>query len=92
MFPQQQAVFSTYNINMSQVVEINNFFRTAVKNDVEEVRGKMILSERQEFIFDHYYLKKQNVNFIADSLFISPEVINRELRIIRGKIAKILGV
>lgn len=92
MFPQQQAVFSTYNINMSQVVEINNFFKTAVKNDVEEVRGKIILSERQEFIFDHYYLKKQNVNFIADSLFISPEVINRELRIIRGKIAKILGV
>lgn len=92
MFPQQQAVFSTYNINMSQVVEINNFFKTAVKNDVEEVRGKIILSERQEFIFDHYYLKKQNVNFIADSLFISPEVINRELRIIREKIAKILGV
>lgn len=92
MFPQQQTVFSIYNINMSQVVKINNFFKTAVKNDVEEVRGKIILSERQEFIFDHYYLKKQNVNFIADSLFISPEVINRELRIIRGKIAKILGV
>lgn len=75
---------------MSQVVKVNSFFKSAIKTDVEVIKSKIILSERQEFIFEHYYIKRQSVNFIADSLFISPEVVSRELQIIRQKICKIL--
>lgn len=71
---------------MDKVIKINNFFRVATKQDVEQVRGKVLLSERQEFVFENYYLKKKDVNFIADSLFVSAETVSKELRQIRDKI------
>lgn len=76
---------------MSEITKfINSFFKTAVKSDIDNIRSKIILSERQEKIFEMYYIKKQPIGFIADSLCVCPMVINNELKIIRQKLLKII--
>ena len=50
---------------------INRFFKDATKEDVNKLSDKILLSERQEKIFTMFYIKKQSINFIADSLFVS---------------------
>ena len=72
------------------VKTVNKFFKTAIKSEVENVKDKILLSERQEDIFDRYYIKGQDVNFIADTLNVCPIVVSNELRLIRFKLMKIL--
>lgn len=76
---------------MSEVTKvINQFFKSAIKSDVDDVKAKIILSERQEKIFEMYYIKRQNIDFIADTLHVCPMVINNELKTIRSKLIKII--
>ena len=78
---------------MSAIIKrINNFFRKAVKKDVDKIKSEIILSERQQQIFEMFYIKKQNIDFIADSLCVCKMVVNNELKIIREKIAKIVDL
>ena len=78
---------------MSAIIKrINNFFRKAVKKDVDKIKSEIILSERQQQIFEMFYIKKQNIDFIADSLCVCKMVVNNELKIIREKIVKILDL
>ena len=70
--------------------KINEFFRKAVKKDVDKVKSEIILSERQQQIFEMFYIKKQSIDFIADTLCVCRMVVNNELKIIREKIAKII--
>lgn len=77
---------------MSVIKRINNFFKKAIKKDVEQITSNIILSERQKIIFEMFYIKRQNIDFIADSLCVCKMVVNNELKIIRGKIAKILEI
>ena len=70
--------------------KINEFFRKAVKKDVDKVKSEIILSERQQQIFEMFYIKKQSIDFIADTLCVCRMVVNNELEIIREKIAKII--
>lgn len=72
------------------VKKINGYFKAAVKSDIELLKNNILLSERQERIFDMFYLKKQDICFIADSLYISPSVVKVELRLIRGKIERVI--
>lgn len=69
---------------------INSFFKQAVKEDVDNVKSKIILSERQEKIFEMFYIKRNDINFIADTLGVCPMVINNELKTIRQKIIKVI--
>ena len=76
---------------MSAIIKsINNFFRKAIKKDVDKITSNIILSERQQAIFEMFYLKKQNIDFIADTLCVCKMVVNNELKIIREKIIRIL--
>lgn len=76
---------------MSEMVKaVNRFFKTAIKSEVENIKDKILLSERQEDIFNRYYIKKQDINFIADVLNVCPIVVSNELRLIRFKLMKIL--
>ena len=78
---------------MSKIIKkINDFFRNAIKKDVDKINNEIVLSERQQKIFEMFYIKKQNIDFIADSLCICKMVVNNELKIIRNKIAKILEI
>lgn len=65
---------------------VNGWFRLAKKSDIDNVLSEIILSERQEKIFRMFYLKKQDINFIADTLFVSPTVVSVELKAIRDKV------
>lgn len=78
---------------MSKIIKkINDFFRNAIKKDVDKINNELVLSERQRKIFEMFYIEKQNIDFIADSLCICKMVVNNELKIIRNKIAKILEI
>lgn len=76
---------------MSETVRaINRFFKEAVRKEVDEVRISSLLSERQDKIFDMFYIKKLDINFIADTLNVCPQVINNELKAVRRKMIKII--
>lgn len=70
--------------------KINSWFRNATRADVNELLLKIILSERQARIFEMFYLKRQDIGFIADTLCVSRTVISTELKEIRGKISAII--
>ena len=72
------------------IKEINNYFKTATRADVNDLLSKIILSERQTRIFEMFYLKDMNIGFIADTLGFSERVISEELNIIREKISAII--
>ena len=69
---------------------INAYFKIATRADVNELLSKIIMSERQTRIFEMFYLKRQNIGFIADTLGFSERVISEELDIIRRKISAII--
>jgi hypothetical protein len=72
------------------VRRINHWFRTATRADVNNLLSKIIFSERQTRIFEMFYLKRQNIGFIADTLCCSQTVISEELCLIRDKISVII--
>lgn len=72
------------------VKEINSYFKTATRADVNDLLSKIILSERQTRIFEMFYLKDMNIGFIADTLGCSQSVISNELNEIRCKICQII--
>ena len=74
----------------SIVRTINAYFKIATRADVNDLLSKIILSERQQRIFEMFYLKRQNIGFIADTLGFSERVISEELEIIRHKILAVI--
>lgn len=73
---------------MSESVKIiNDYFRTATRSEVDGLLGKIVLSERQQAVFDMYYIKRKDVGFIADTLGFCKSVITNELSAIREKIS-----
>lgn len=72
------------------IKEINNYFKTATRADVNDLLGKIILSERQTRVFEMFYLKDMNIGFIADTLGFSERVISEELNVIREKISAVI--
>ena len=70
----------------STIRKINQWFRDATRADVNWLLSKIILSERQTMIFDMFYIKRQNIDFIADSLYMSSSAVKEELKTIRHKI------
>ena len=71
---------------------INDFFRKAIKKDVDDIESELVLSDRQRIIFTMFYIQKKNIDYIADSLCVCKMVVNNELKAIRNKMAKILDV
>lgn len=75
----------------AKVKTVNSFFRAAIKPEVDRLKEDIVLSDRQEEIFTRYYIRRQDVNFIADTLGVCSYVVNKELKIIREKILKVLN-
>ena len=74
----------------TNVKKINEWFRSASRYDVNELLEKIFLSDRQTRVFEMFYIKRQNIGFIADTLGFSERVISEELEIIRCKISSII--
>lgn len=78
---------------MSKIVKrINEFFKAAIKKDVEKVKDEIILTERQDRIFHLFYVQGKEIDYIADEICACPMVVNKELKIIREKIIKVIDV
>lgn len=75
---------------LEAVRKVNSYFKSATRAEVDNLLSQIILSERQADTFDMYYIKKKDVGFIADRLYVSISVINTELRIIRDKMIKVI--
>lgn len=76
---------------MSEITKkINRFFKTAVKSDVDRIESGVVFTDRQRQIYTMFYLKRQDINFIADTLCVCPDVVNAELRTIRQKMVKVM--
>lgn len=75
----------------NEIKKINSFFKDANKSELNKIESQILLTERQEKIFTMFYVKKQNIDFIANTLFVSAMTINHELKIIRKKLLKLLG-
>jgi len=71
---------------------VNEFFRDAVRKDVEGLSYELLLSDRQLQVYEMFYLKKQDINFIADTIGCCPRVVQKELKTIRKKIVNALGL
>ena len=76
----------------SQVKAINEFFRLADRDDVDGILASIILTDRQQRMFEMRYIRGLDINFIADTLGCCPRVVNKELRLVRAKISKHLGL
>lgn len=70
------------------VIRINAYFKTATRADINDLLSKLVLTDRQTRIFEMFYLKRQTIGFIADTLYISQRVVCEELNTIREKIKK----
>ena len=70
--------------------KINEFFQNARKSEVDKLLSDIIFTDRQNRIFDMFYIRKNDVNFIADKLSTSADTINKELRRIRSKLIPVL--
>lgn len=65
---------------------VNEFFKSAVKRDVDGLEENLLLSARQTKVYRMYYLEKHDVCFIADTVGCCERVVKKELRNIRRKI------
>ena len=72
------------------VRKINEWFKNANRYDINILLEKIFLSDRQTRIFEMFYIKRQNIGFIADELYVSTPVISRELNVIRDKILRFI--
>jgi IS30 family transposase len=59
------------------------------KREVEEIKGKIYLSELQERIFE-YRLKEYSITKMAMLENVSESTINRELKKVKRKIMKVI--
>ena len=74
------------------IKQINSFFKTATRADVNDLLGKIVLTDRQTRVFEMFYLRDMNIGFISDSLNCSSSVVNEELKLIRDKMEKAMTV
>lgn len=73
-----------------QCKKINSFFKNISKKQLNEIECKIVLSERQEKIFNMFYIKDKDINYISDILCVSTMTVNNELKIIRKKLLNVL--
>ena len=66
---------------------VNAFFRDALRKDVENLSYELMLTDRQDMILQLFYIRRKDINYIADEVGCCPRVVQRELRSIRRKLA-----
>lgn len=72
------------------VKKANRFLKNSSKKEVCKILDEIILSERQEKIFQMFYIKKNCAGFIADSLYVSDDTVYKELAVIRSKMLSVI--
>ncbi len=76
---------------MSELTKrINQFFKLATRKEVQEIKNEIYISEHLEKVFTMYYIEKKSIDYIADVTGYGVTKINRDLRLLREKINKLL--
>ena len=70
--------------------EVNKFFSTATKQDVNELLSKIYLNEHQKTVLFMRYVENKDIDFIAYKTGYSRGKIESDLRKIRSKFSKVL--
>jgi len=76
--------------NLSDIKKINDFFRTAIRKDIENIENELLFTEIQAKIFRMFYINRKDIGFISDELGFSRDAVDKQLKYIRMKILKIL--
>ena len=71
---------------------VNAFFRDAIRKDVDGLAYNLLLTKRQEQIYEMFYIQRQDINYIADTIGCCARVVKKELRTIRKKIVNHLDL
>ena len=83
-------LFIIFYVKFDKVKLINSYFRFADKSKIEELKKKVLFSDRQLKIFELYYIQGKDCGFIADSLCVCPGVITKELHAMREKMVRVI--
>lgn len=76
---------------MSELTKkINQFFRLATRKEIQEIKGKIYISEHLEQVFNMYYIEKKSISYIADTTGYCERKINKDLSLLRQLISKVL--
>ena len=71
---------------------VNEYFRDAIRKDVDGLAYSLLLTKRQEQIYEIFYIQKHDTCFIADTIGCCLRVVQKELRTIRRKIVSQLDL
>ena len=72
------------------VRKVNRILKNSNRKEIDEILDEIILSDRQSKIFHLFYIKKECVNFISDTIGVSSDTVYKELAAIRRKILSTL--
>jgi DNA-binding CsgD family transcriptional regulator len=74
---------------MVNISEINQYFRTIILSEYNDLTNQLLLSDFQETIFRLKYIDRMGSDDIANAMGIKLSKVNNELFIIRQKLSKL---
>lgn len=69
---------------------VNEFFKSATRNEVKEIKDNIYISEHLEKVFDMFYIQKKDIEYIAFTTGYSRGKIEADLRLLRKKLNKLI--
>lgn len=72
------------------VRRVNRLFLTMTESGLDALRKACLLSKRQEAVMELYFVRRNDVNFVADTIGISQRTVGREIAVIREKVENAL--
>lgn len=69
---------------------VNEFFRSATRNEVREVKDNIYISEHLNEVFELFYIQKKDIEYIAFKTGYSRGKIEADLRLLRKKLSKLI--
>lgn len=69
---------------------VNEFFRSATRNEVKQVKDELYISEHLNEVFEMFYLQRKDIEYIAYTTGYSRGKIEADLRLLRRKLSKLI--
>lgn len=69
---------------------VNEFFKSATRQEVKQVKDNIYISEHLEKVFDMFYIQKKDIEYIAFITGYSRGKIEADLRLLRKKLNKLI--
>lgn len=69
---------------------VNEFFRSATRKEVKQVKDELYISEHLNEVFEMFYLQRKDIEYIAYTTGYSRGKIEADLRLLRRKLSKLI--